>query len=142
MADCSDPGIKATYEDVRDDKTDTTYGVFKYEGKQKIVLATTGTGGLAELGENFAEDEAAFAFLRITTGDEESKRAKFVLVSWCGEKVGALARAKMSVHKASVKEICRDFAVEKHYTEKSELNDEELSAEVQKAGGANYSGYQ
>ena len=105
MADCSDPGIAESYNDVRNDKTDTTWAVFKYEGKQKIVLSGKGTGGLDELGANFADDESAFAFLRITTGDEESKRAKFVLVSWCGENVGALARAKMSVHKASVKEI-------------------------------------
>merc|ERR1712146_602165 len=129
-------GIAESYEDVRNDKTDTTYAVFKYEGKQKIVLSTKGTGGLEELAGNFGDDEAAFAFLRITTGDEESKRAKFVLVSWCGESVGALARAKMSVHKASVKEICRDFAVEKHYTEKARSTSR-LIDEVTKAGGAN-----
>lgn len=109
MADVSDPRIKDSYADVRNDKTETNWAVFKYEGKKKIVFAAKGNGDLSELAEQFNDDEAAFAFLRVTTGDEESKRAKFVLVSWCGEKVGALARANMSVHKASVKDICRDF---------------------------------
>jgi hypothetical protein len=102
-------------------------------------LDSKGTGDIEELAEKFNDDESAFAFLRVTTGDEESKRAKFVLVSWCGESVGALSRAKMSVHKASVKEKCRDFAIEKHYTEKGEISAQELIDEVTKAGGANYS---
>jgi hypothetical protein len=138
MADVSDPRIKEAYADVRNDKTETNWAVFKYEGKKKIVFGGKGNGDLSELAEQFNDDEAAFAFLRVTTGDEESKRAKFVLVSWCGEKVGALARANMSVHKASVKDICRDFALERHYTDKSEIDAAALLADVTKAGGANY----
>jgi hypothetical protein len=138
MADVSDPRIKESYADVRNDKTETNWAVFKYEGKKKIVFGGKGNGDLSELAGQFNDDEAAFAFLRVTTGDEESKRAKFVLVSWCGEKVGALARANMSVHKASVKDICRDFALERHYTDKSEIDAAALLADVTKAGGANY----
>ncbi len=43
--------------------------------------------------------------MRIETGDELSKRAKFVLVSWVGPNVGALKKAKMSTDKAFVKEV-------------------------------------
>jgi hypothetical protein len=138
MADVSDPQIKDAYNDVRNDKTDTNWAVFKYEGKKKIVFAGKGTGDLSELADQFNDNEAAFAFLRVTTGDEESKRAKFVLVSWCGEQVGSLARANMSVHKASVKEICRDFALERHYTDKGEVDAAALLVDVTKAGGAAY----
>jgi hypothetical protein len=81
--------------------------LFKYEGKKKIVYVSKGDGGLNELAGNFADDECAFAFLRLTVGDEESKRAKFVLVSWCGEKVGALARANMSGMCARTHRLCR-----------------------------------
>mmetsp|Transcript_13473 Transcript_13473/g.23272 ORF Transcript_13473/g.23272 Transcript_13473/m.23272 type:complete len:142 (-) Transcript_13473:101-526(-) len=138
MANIGD-GVAEAYEDVRNDKTDTTWALFKYVDKKTIDLDSKGTGDVDELAEKFNDDESAFAFLRVTTGDEESKRAKFVLVSWCGESVGALSRAKMSVHKASVKEKCRDFAIEKHYTEKAEISAQELIDEVTKAGGANYS---
>lgn len=51
-----------------------------------------------------AEDRG-FGYLRVTTGDELSKRAKFVFISWCGNEVGGLKRAKLGTDKASLKQI-------------------------------------
>jgi hypothetical protein len=39
------------------------------------------------------------------TGDEMSKRAKFALVTWIGNDVSALKRAKISIDKAVVKDV-------------------------------------
>lgn len=39
------------------------------------------------------------------TGDAMSKRAKFTLITWIGEKVSGLQRAKISTDKALVKDI-------------------------------------
>lgn len=140
MADVSDPELKAAYDEVRSDKSDTNWTVFGYEGASKIVLQGKGSGGLTEAAALFQPDQAQYGFLRVISGDTESKRAKFVFVSWCGESVGALKRAKMSVHKASVKQVIKEFSVEVHYTEKAELDEEALLARVKKAGGADYSG--
>jgi len=74
----------------------------------------------------------------VTTGDSESKRAKFVFVSWVGTGVGALAKAKVSVHKANVKEVIRDYAVEVHAEERDDINEDRVLERVIKAGGANY----
>ena len=52
-----------------------------------------------------ADDERAFGFVRMTTGDEMSKRVKFVLVTWMGGNVSAMKRAKMSTDKAQVKSL-------------------------------------
>jgi len=49
------------------------------------------------------DDERLYGFIRVDTGDELSKRVKFVLVTWVGVNVGALKRAKMSIDKAVVK---------------------------------------
>ena len=38
------------------------------------------------------------------TGDEMSKRAKFAFITWIGNEVNPLKRAKISVDKAKVKE--------------------------------------
>jgi Cofilin/tropomyosin-type actin-binding protein len=64
-----------------------------------------GNGGLDELKEQLEDDQVHYGYLRVTSGDSESKRAKFVFISWVGERVGPLKRAKVSVHKASVKQI-------------------------------------
>jgi hypothetical protein len=78
-----------------------------YESNTKVVLTGKGEGGLAELLENLSDDASQYGYLRVITGDNESRRTKFVFVSWCGANVGALKRAKMSVHKASVKTIIK-----------------------------------
>jgi hypothetical protein len=49
--------------------------------------------------------------VRLFTGDELSKRAKFAFVTWIGGSVGALKRAKVSIDKTLVKEV---VTVSKH----------------------------
>jgi len=51
------------------------------------------------------DDERLYGFTRVDTGDELSKRVKFVLVTWVGVNVGALKRAKMSIDKSVVKTV-------------------------------------
>ena len=79
--------------------------VFGYEGNSKIVVKGSGSGGLDELKGSLEDDQVNYGYLRVTSGDSESKRSKFVFISWVGEKVGPLKRAKVSVHKAGVKQV-------------------------------------
>merc|ERR1711964_618504 len=105
----------------------------------KALRLVGGEGGLDEMATNFADDEPMYGYLRVTVGDEESIRQKFVLVTWCGPGVKALKKAKMSVHKANFKEKFREFSVEMHYTEQGEVDPEEVRQRVIASGGANYS---
>ncbi|GAM16930.1 hypothetical protein SAMD00019534_001050 [Acytostelium subglobosum LB1] len=140
MANVSNPELAAAYQDVLTDATETNWCLFGYEGASNIVLQGKGTGGLAELVGNFAADQCQYAYLRVLSGDEESKRAKFVFISWCGESVGALKRAKMSVHKASVKQVIKNYGVEVHATTHDELDESALLTKIKKSSGADYSG--
>lgn len=54
----------------------------------------------------FADEDRFYAYARVETGDEMSKRAKFVLITWVGKSVTALNRAKVSTDKALVKQAC------------------------------------
>ena len=84
----SDPAIGEAYEDVRSDKSETAWMVLKYapSGPDKLVLAETGTGDVAEMREHFKDDEAAYGYIRVKLGnDEYSERTKFVFVVWTGE---------------------------------------------------------
>ncbi|KAB0350246.1 hypothetical protein FD754_015103 [Muntiacus muntjak] len=51
------------------------------------------------------DDVRLFAFVRFTTGDAMSKRSKFALITWIGENVSGLQRAKTGTDKTLVKEV-------------------------------------
>lgn len=51
----------------------------------------------------------------------KAKRTKTALWSYHGPSVSVLKRARTSVHKSAIKEICRDFALETHVEEKSQF---------------------
>lgn len=140
MVDCSDDAIHEAYRNVRDDASDIDWFLAGYtENGKALELLGSGGGGLEEMGGLFEDDKPMYGYLRVTVGDEESIRQKFVLVTWCGMAVKALKKAKMSVHKASFKDVVREFAIEVHYTEHDEVDAAEIRSRVIAAGGANYS---
>lgn len=53
------------------------------------------------------DDERVYGFVRIETGDELSKRAKFALITWVGDNINAVKRAQVSTDKSFVKEIIK-----------------------------------
>jgi hypothetical protein len=53
------------------------------------------------------DDERAFGYVRLITGDEMSKRAKFAFITWIGKNVKPLQKARVSTDKAFVKEVMR-----------------------------------
>eukprot|EP00178_Gracilaria_changii_P004051 TRINITY_DN16228_c0_g2_i1.p2 TRINITY_DN16228_c0_g2~~TRINITY_DN16228_c0_g2_i1.p2 ORF type:complete len:150 (+),score=33.58 TRINITY_DN16228_c0_g2_i1:14-463(+) len=141
-ADCSDPAIIEAYNDVRNDANDVDYVVLNYEDPKsnKIVVGATGAGDVEAMAANFKDDEVQYGYVRVTLGDEQSKRAKFVFVAWVGENVGGLRKGRVSVHKADIKAIFKDFGVEISANDADDLSKEAVTKAVVKAGGANYSG--
>lgn len=91
--------------------------VFGYEGRDKIVPQASGvepidgrtdmneTAGIDEFHAHLKEDEVQFGLLKFIMGDRESKRPKFVFIAWIGGSVGVMKKAKVSIHKTSVKEF-------------------------------------
>lgn len=55
----------------------------------------------------FTDDERAFGYVRLITGDEMSKRSKFALITWIGKNVKPLQKARVSTDKAFVKDVLR-----------------------------------
>ena len=145
MADVSQPEINAAYEDVRSNKSDTNWLVLKYETERsdKLKLAGTGTGGLEDLrtGDYLGAKEVAYAYVRVSyANDKESKREKFILVSWIGKEVGVMRKAKVSVHLADVKKALPAYSVDVSAHEADDLAEEPIVVRLRKAGGASYDG--
>uniref|UniRef100_A0A8C2JJ73 Coactosin-like protein n=1 Tax=Cyprinus carpio TaxID=7962 RepID=A0A8C2JJ73_CYPCA len=127
---------REAYNLVRDDTSDICWASFKYDGST-IVPAGHGSD-YEEFKSQCADDNRLFGFVRITTGDAMSKRAKFTLITWIGENVSGLQRAKISTDKTLVKDIVQNFAKEFMISDPRELEEDYLRNELKKAGGANY----
>ncbi|XP_066245135.1 uncharacterized protein [Euwallacea similis] len=128
--------VKQAYQDVRHDGSETQWAVFKFEGPT-IVTSAIGTD-FGEFRTQFGDDERAFGYIRVQTGDELSKRAKFLLVTWVGPQVSVLKRAKMSTDKALIKDILSNFAVELQTENIGDINLPNFEAVLDRAAGAHY----
>ncbi|KAF1963779.1 actin depolymerizing protein [Byssothecium circinans] len=137
----SDPEIAQAYEDVRSDKSPLTWMVLKYASatSDSLALAQTGEGDISEVCNVLGEDEAAYAYVRMTLGnDEYSERTKFVFVVWAGTQTKIMRKAKMSFQSGQVKQVIRTYAVEIQTSDKKELDAEAVRMKLRKAMGANY----
>lgn len=129
--------IYEAYEDVRNDVSETNWLVLNFNDENQIALESTGVA-FDEFRSKFTDDVRLFGYLRVISGDELSKRSKFVFITWIGSNVSVLKKAKMSADKGVVKDVIRSFAVEELFTDRSELKESSIKAKVEKAGGANY----
>ncbi|KAI8984463.1 hypothetical protein BDF20DRAFT_860138 [Mycotypha africana] len=138
----SDPALIKAYEDVRSDKTETNWAFFDFaDGKpDRLQVAGTGTGGLSEFTAQLKPEVAGWGYVRMNmSNDEYSQRVKFVFIPWCGDKVGIMRKAKLSIQIADVKkDIVRNYHIEVPASSKQDLNENDIMTKLRRAGGANY----
>ncbi|MCA9964165.1 MAG: hypothetical protein KC423_07980 [Anaerolineales bacterium] len=140
MIDVSDPSLLAAYEDVRSDRTETNWAVFGYDSsRSKIQVNATGNGGSTELVRALKDDAIQYSYLAVTTGDSTSVRKKFIFITWGGPSASVMMKAKISVHKADLKKIIKDFSTEIHATERSDLDEESINIILRKTNTSDYS---
>ncbi|KAM4614461.1 coactosin-like protein [Discoglossus pictus] len=127
---------REAYNLVRDDTNGISWVTFKYDGPT-IVPGDQGSD-YEEFQRTCTDDIRLYAYIRFTTGDAMSKRIKFVLITWIGENVSGLQRAKIGTDKTLVKDVVQNFAKELTITDHKELDEDYIRSELKKAGGANY----
>lgn len=67
-----------------------------------------------------------------------SQRVKFVLIPWCGEEVGVMKRARLSIQISDVKNVIRNYHIEVPASHKGDLDEVDILTRLRRAGGANY----
>jgi len=128
--------IKDAYMEVMADKNNVEWAAFTFDGNK---LGVTGKGDdFAAFKSHFGPDDRGFGYIKIMTGDEMSKRSKFVFCTWVGPNVSVMKKAKMSTDKALLKDIITNLSVELQIETAAEFTLEHFKAEVDKAGGARY----
>jgi len=128
--------IKEAYNEVMADKNGVEWAAFTFTDNK---LGVTATGeDFESFKTHFGPDDRGFGYIKIMTGDEMSKRSKFVFLTWVGPNVSVMKKAKMSTDKALMKEIIQNLSVELQIENANEFSMDHFKAEVDKAGGARY----
>ena len=142
MSDCSAPEIREAYDDVRNDSTETNWMLITYEegNNKKWCLAGKGSGGLEELKEAIGPNFLGYGYLRVTSGDEMSKRAKFVFIKYLSKGLKMNIKAQMNLHRGDVEKVLNQISVSIEAESLDDLAEDEVLARIHKAGGAHYDG--
>jgi hypothetical protein len=141
MSDCSSPDIKAAYDEVRSDASDVNWLLITYEegsNNKKWTLAGKGSGGLEELKSNIGPEFLGFGYLRVVSGDDLSKRAKFVFIKYLSKGLKMTVKAQLNLHRGDVEKVLNQINVAIEADGLDDLSEEAVLARVKKAGGANY----
>ncbi|MEQ2248631.1 hypothetical protein ILYODFUR_020917 [Ilyodon furcidens] len=95
------PALTAAYKEVVDEKSDTNWALFTYEGNSNdIRLAEKGDGGLEELVEELNSGKVMYAFCRVQ--DPNSGLPKYVLINWTGEGVKDARKGLCANHVSAI----------------------------------------
>lgn len=128
--------IKEAYIEVMSDGNGIEWATFIFKDNK---LEVTAKGSqFNEFKSQFNSDDRGFGYIKIMTGDEMSKRSKFVMVTWVGSNVSVMKKAKMSTDKALMKDIIQNLSVEMQCENVNEITEDRFKTEVIRAGGANY----
>jgi len=133
MADVSDSSIDDAYAKVRKNDGEINWLLLGYENNKKIVLVGSGGGGVSEMAGNVSADGCFYGYLRVVLQDDETKRTKFVFVTFKGDNAPVMRKGNMSVHINNVKTKIKDFSVQVNATEASELTEEAVLGKIKSA---------
>jgi len=114
-------------------KGSTNWVLLGYKDNTHINVVGKGSGGADEAASHLSDDQVNYGLVRINfTADDDTTRTKFVFYAWAGPSASVLWKGKISVHKASIKTIFKDFAVELQSDNKEELSEAEIIKQVKR----------
>lgn len=143
MSGLDAPEISAAYDAVRSDKDATNWLLISYAGAtgNKLALAKTGSGGLAELAAELDDGQVQYGYVRVEyANDSESTRVKFALIVWIGENTKVMRKARVSIESGDVKRVLAHHSIAVTTNDKAELAEGDIVTRLRKAGGADYNG--
>ncbi|XP_041371246.1 drebrin-like protein A [Gigantopelta aegis] len=129
--------IKA-YNDVVNDKTDTNWAVFGYQGQSAVIkVYGTGDGGTEEMAEELNSGKIMYAYLRVK--DPNTGLPKFVFINWQGEGAPDGFKMKCTQHIKDMTSFLKMIHITINARTEMDVDEDEILQKVAKSSGCNYS---
>ncbi|KAH9518483.1 hypothetical protein Btru_016919 [Bulinus truncatus] len=130
--------LTKAYEKVIDDKDDTDWALFGYEGQTTVLkVLGNGNGGIEELAEELSSGKMQYAYCRVQ--DPNTGLFKFVLIHWTGESVPENLKLKYTSHLRDVQNFLKSIHITVPARCEQDIDAEDIIKKVAKSSGANYS---
>ncbi|XP_028655172.1 drebrin-like b isoform X2 [Erpetoichthys calabaricus] len=132
------PALQEAYKEVVDEKSNTNWALFTYEGNTNdIRLAGKGDGGLEEMVDELNSGKVMYAFCRVQ--DPNSGLSKYVLINWTGEGVKDARKGICANHVSTMANFLKGAHVTINARADEDVEPDSIMDKVAKASGANYS---
>eukprot|EP01104_Vermistella_antarctica_P012437 TRINITY_DN3598_c0_g2_i1.p1 TRINITY_DN3598_c0_g2~~TRINITY_DN3598_c0_g2_i1.p1 ORF type:complete len:564 (-),score=165.66 TRINITY_DN3598_c0_g2_i1:164-1855(-) len=128
--------IKSVLADLRSDACETDFVLFSYVGNSNVFgAAVSGSGGVEELKGHLQDDGISYGIVRVTEQIDNSTTVKFVMISWVGEKVRLIRKAKITTHIGRIHEVLGQYHTDLPVSDKTDLTQDAIMKRVAAASG-------
>ncbi|XP_030766037.1 drebrin-like protein [Sitophilus oryzae] len=129
--------LKEAWKDVLNDKTDTNWALFGYEGQTNTLkLVSKGDGGINELREDLNSGKVMYAFVKLY--DPKTSLDKCVLINWQGEGANTVRKGISANHLRDIERFFTGAHLTYNARNEDEV-DEDLLVDKLKKVGSEYS---
>ncbi|KAM7416483.1 hypothetical protein PAMA_018509 [Pampus argenteus] len=118
-------------EDIVNPRSSTNWALFTYDGvSNKLKLADSGVGGVAELAGKFHVSKPQYGLCRV--GSAETGGHRIAMISWVGQNVDDYRRTECASHIPAVKNFFKEAHAFISAEKVEDLTEEKITAELSK----------
>ncbi|KAM4616561.1 uncharacterized protein ACJ7VT_009413 [Polymixia lowei] len=118
-------------EDILNPRSSTNWALFTYDGvSNKLKLADSGAGGVAELAGKFHISKPQYGLCRV--GAAETGGPRIAMISWVGQNVDDYRRTECASHMPAIKNFFKEVHVFVAAEKAEDVTEEKIRAELSK----------
>ncbi|XP_040051913.2 uncharacterized protein LOC120830943 [Gasterosteus aculeatus] len=119
-------------EDILNLRSSTNWAIFTYDGiTNKLKLADSGAGGVAELAGKFHISKAQYGLCKV--GGVETGRARIAMIIWVGQHVEDFRRTECAGHIPAIKSFFKEAHTFISAEKVEDVTEEKIQVELSKA---------
>jgi len=123
--------VKAALTELRNTSSIVDHVLLAYEGEtDDLSLAASGPGGLTAVHEKLSVDNVIYGLLRVTEKTDNVSSHKFVLLTWVGDQVKVMRKARVTTHQGGVQTLIGQFHVALTVSDKGELTEASIKGKL------------